>query len=161
MDSVVRQRAVGDAAAQHRPARPAHPQPAAECGRSVSNRFSQLAYTSFDRPGGAGGWQIKQSSADLSPEETQRLVSGVRTAFRPVEPLPDYPTPQQLEAFPRRLAYRRWARRDGGGSGYWHTAPAGADSTGRPGNVFAHVLLDRAPDTAPRLRPIQRWRAPS
>lgn len=127
----------------------------------MSNRFSQLAYTSFDRPGGAGGWQIKQSTADLSAEETQRLVSGVRTAFRPVEPLPDYPTPQQLEAFPRRLAYRRWARRDGGGSAYWHTAPAGADSTGRPGNVFAHVLLDRAPDTAPRLRPIQRWRAPS
>ncbi|OBF66368.1 hypothetical protein A5753_06525 [Mycobacterium sp. 852002-51971_SCH5477799-a] len=120
----------------------------------MTPRYGQLAYTSFDQPGGAGGWQVKQTTGDLSPEETQRLASGVRTAFRPVTPLPDYPTPEQLDAAPRRLEYRRWAS---DAAGYWHTVAAGADSTGRPGNVFAHVLLDRAPDSEPRPRPIQRW----
>ncbi|MEE2852535.1 MAG: hypothetical protein VX424_07785 [Actinomycetota bacterium] len=124
----------------------------------MTPRYGQLAYTSFDQPGGAGGWQVKQTTGDLSSEETQRLASGVRTAFRPVTPLPDYPTPEQLDAAPRRLEYRRWA---GDAAGYWHTVAAGADSTGRPGNVFAHVLLDRAPDSAPRLRPIQRWGSPA
>jgi hypothetical protein len=123
----------------------------------MTGRYGQLAYTSFDKPGGAGGWQVKQTTGDLSPEETQRLTSGIRTAFRPVEPLPDYPTPQQLDAVPRRLEYRRWASPNISPAGYWHTTAAGADSTGRPGNVFAHVMLDRAPDSAPRLRPIQRW----
>jgi GTPase-associated protein 1, N-terminal domain type 2/GTPase-associated protein 1, middle domain len=136
----------------------------------VSTRYGQLTYTSFDafgsfeRAGSAGGWQVKQSSGELSADETQWLVSGIRTAFRPVEPLPDYPSPQELDAAPRRLAYRRWVDREVRGGGYWHTAPAGADSTGRPGNVFAHVLLDRTPDpvpSAPPLRPIQRWRSPS
>jgi hypothetical protein len=124
----------------------------------MTPRYGQLTYTSFDQPGGAGGWQVKQTTGDLSPEETQRLASGVRTAFRPVTPLPDYPTPEQLDEAPRRLEYRRWA---GDAAGYWHTVAAGADSTGRPGNVFAHVLLDRTPDSAPRLRPIQRWGSPA
>lgn len=124
----------------------------------MTPRYAQLTYTSFDQPGGAGGWQVKQTTGDLSPEETQRLASGVRTAFRPVTPLPEYPTPEQLDAAPRRLEYRRWA---GDAAGYWHTVAAGADSTGRPGNVFAHVLLDRTPDSAPRLRPIQRWGSPA
>jgi hypothetical protein len=127
----------------------------------VSPRYGQLAYTSFDRAGGAGGWQIKQTIGDLAADETQWLVSGIRTGFQPVEPLPDYPSPQQLEASPRRLEYRRSADPDYPAAGYWHTVAAGADSTGRPGNVFAHVLLDRAPDAEPRLRPIQRWRSPS
>jgi len=55
------------------------------------------------------------------------------------------------------LAYRRI---DDRGSGYWHTVPAGSDDTGRPGNVFAHTLLDRDPDAAPHHRPIQWWRSP-
>lgn len=124
----------------------------------MTPRYGQLAYTSFDQPGGAGGWQVKQTVGELSAEETQRLASGVRTAFRPVTPLPDYPTQEQLDAAPRRLEYRRWAS---DAAGYWHTVAAGADSTGRPGNVFAHVLLDRAPDSVPRLRPIQRWGSPA
>lgn len=129
----------------------------------MSPRYGQLTYTSFDSSdrAGAGGWQIKQATGDLSPDETHWLLSGIRTAFRPVEPLPDYPSPQQLDAAPRRLAYRRWADREIRGGGYWHTAPAGADSTGRPGNVFAHVVLDRTPDAGPSLRPIQRWGSPS
>jgi hypothetical protein len=123
----------------------------------VNTRYGQLAYTSLDQPGSAGGWQIKQVSGALSTAEAQTLVAGVRTAFHPVEPLPAYPTPEQLERGPRRLAYRRIDARS---AGYWHTVPAGSDSTGRPGNVFAHAVLDRTADAAPRHRPIQWWRSP-
>ena len=123
----------------------------------MNTRYGQLAYTSLDKPGSAGGWQIKQVGGALSAAEAQTLVAGVRTAFDPVEPLPAYPTPEQLERGPRRLAYRRIDARS---AGYWHTVPAGSDSTGRPGNVFAHAVLDRTPDAAPRHRPIQWWRSP-
>jgi hypothetical protein len=77
--------------------------------------------------------------------------------FDPVDPLPTYPTPEQLERGPRRLAYRHIGARR---AGYWHTVPAGPDSTGRPGNVFAHAVLDRNADAAPLHRPIQWWRSP-
>jgi hypothetical protein len=123
----------------------------------VKIRYGQLAYTSFDKPGSVGGWQIKQVSGELSAAEAQTLVAGVRTAFDAVDPLPTYPTPEQLERGPRRLAYRRIDDRS---AGYWHTVPAGSDNTGRPGNVFAHALLDRDPDAAPHHRPIQWWRSP-
>ena len=119
-------------------------------------RYGQLAYTSFDKPGSVGGWQIKQVSGALSAAEAQTLVAGVRTAFDAVDPLPTYPIPEQLERGPRRLAYRRIDARS---AGYWHTVPAGSDNTGRPGNVFAHALLDRDPEAVPRYRPIQWWRS--
>lgn len=121
----------------------------------MTSRYGQLAYTSFDAVGTVGGWQVKETSGGLTPAETQALIAGVRTVFRPVGEMPDFPTPEQLEHGPRRLAYRHL----GDGAGYWHTFPAGSDSTGRPGNVFAHALLDRAPDTHPRYRAIQRWRS--
>lgn len=121
----------------------------------MTSRYGQLAYTSFDAIGNVGGWQIKETSGGLTPAETQALIAGVHTVFRTVGQTPDFPTPEQLEQAPRRLAYRHL----GGGAGYWHTFPAGSDSTGRPGNVFAHVLLDRAPETHPRSRAIQRWRS--
>lgn len=122
----------------------------------MTSRYGQLAYTSFDAVGTVGGWQLKETSGELTPAETQALMAGVHTVFRPVGQTPDFPTPEQLEQGPRRLAYRYVPD----GAGYWHTFPAGSDSTGRPGNVFAHVLLDRAPDTHPRCRAIQRWRSP-
>ncbi|MEW2479435.1 hypothetical protein AB0876_07550 [Mycobacterium sp. NPDC049093] len=122
----------------------------------MTSRYGQLAYTSFDAVGTVGGWQVKETTGGLTPAETQALIAGVHTVFRPVDQTPDFPTPEQLELGPRRLAYRDVP----GGAGYWHTFPAGSDSTGRPGNVFAHVLLDRAPDTHPRCRAIERWRSP-
>lgn len=130
----------------------------------MSERYAQLTYTSSDRSAHAGtpatpeagGWQIQYASADLAETEVEFLLAGVRTSFVTDPPLPDYPTPEQLAAGPRRLAYRR--RRDGA-AGYWHTVPAGIDGTGRPGNVFAHVVLDRTPQVPPLIRPIQRWRS--
>ena len=73
----------------------------------MTTRYGQLAYTSFDPPGSAGGWQIKQVAGALSAGETQTLLAGMRTAFDAVEPLPAYPTTEQLERGPRRLDYRR------------------------------------------------------
>ena len=122
----------------------------------MSTRYGQLAYTSFDAGTGraSGGWQVKQTIGDLDAEDTALLVSGVTTVLTPVEPMPDFPTPEQVSRLPHRLGYRPLGGR---GVGYWHTAPAGVDGTGRPGNVFAHVVLDRHPAAD---RPIQRWRAP-
>lgn len=121
----------------------------------MTGRYGQLTYTSFDTAAHMGGWQVKETSADLSADEVHALTSGVRTVFRPAQPLPAYPTPEQLDRGPRRLAYGRLDRQR---AGYWHTVPAGSDSTGRPGNVFAHALLDRAAGERSD-RPIQWWRS--
>jgi hypothetical protein len=121
----------------------------------MSPRYGQLTYTSFDTAAHMGGWQVKETSTDLSPDEVLALTAGVRTVFRPAHPLPAYPTPEQLDHGPRRLAYGRLDRQR---AGFWHTVPAGSDSTGRPGNVFAHALLDRAAGERSD-RPIQWWRS--
>ncbi|BBZ36007.1 GAP1-N2 domain-containing protein [Mycolicibacterium confluentis] len=121
----------------------------------TASRYGQLTYTSFDAAGSAGGWQVKERSGDISAEEERGLVAGVRTVFHPDPPLPAYPTSEDLEKGPRRLAF---GRLDTGAAAYWHSVPAGSDATGRPGNVFAHVVLDRRPDESPR-RPIQWWRS--
>jgi hypothetical protein len=124
----------------------------------MTTRYSQMSYTSFDAAGSAGGWRVKQTVGDLADPERTFLLSGVHTGPNPVEPIPPYPTLDQLQQIPRRLAYRR-VNRDTGC--YWHTVPAGADHTGRPGNVFIHALLDRAagePDFP--YRPIELWRSP-
>jgi hypothetical protein len=123
----------------------------------VNRRYAQLSYTSFDAAGTAGGWQVKQTTGELTAPETDVLVSGVRTVFDAVDPLPTYPTPEDCERGPRRLAY---GHTPGDAAAYWHTVPAGSDSTGRPGNVFAHVVLDRTPDDDVTHRPIQWWRSP-
>ncbi|EGD25334.1 hypothetical protein [Prescottella equi] len=130
-------------------------------GEIDPDRFGQLTYTSFDPPTsgrtGGGGWQIKEISGGLSDEEQASLRAGVVTRLEPVEPLPTFPTPEDLAARPRRLAY---VPATGGGGSYWHTAAAGADASGRPGNVFVHAVLDRAHEgSAGAERPIALWRS--
>jgi hypothetical protein len=124
----------------------------------MTTRYAQMSYTSFDTAGSAGGWRVKQTAGDLADAERTLLLSGVHTGLNPVKPMPSYPTLDQLQQIPRRLAYRRVNRHT---ACYWHTVPAGADHTSRPGNVFIHALLDRVagePD-AP-YRPIELWRSP-
>ncbi|MES3665762.1 hypothetical protein [Mycobacterium intracellulare] len=124
----------------------------------MTRRYGQLSYTSFDEAGRPGGWQVKQRSGDISDDECHLLVSRIHIALNPIEQLPQYPTAAQLTLAPRRLAYRRLGAER---AAYWHTAPAGADSMGRPGNVFAHVVLDRdASTSADGGRPIEWWRSP-
>jgi len=107
----------------------------------MTTHYAQMSYTSFDAAGSAGGWRVKQSVGDLADPEQTLLLSGVHTGLNPVKPIPPYPTLEQLQQIPRRLAYRR-VNRDN--ACYWHTVRAGVDHTGRPGNVFIHALLDRA-----------------
>ncbi len=121
-------------------------------------RFGQLTYSSFDRGVGFdGGWQVKQTAGALTADEQQLLRSRIVTHFDPIAALPQFPSPEEVRDLPRRLMYSSVPL----GAAYWHTVPAGVDGSGRPGNVFAHVILDRLPSEAlPALRPIDLWRSP-
>ncbi len=45
-------------------------------GGAVNIRYGQLAYTSFDTPGSAGGWQIKQVAGALSAARNAKTACG-------------------------------------------------------------------------------------
>ncbi|MGJ3509667.1 hypothetical protein [Enemella sp. A6] len=122
-------------------------------------RYGQLTYTSFDaRNGLPGGWQVKQTIGGLNPDEVQYLSARVATQLDAGAELPRFPTPEQIAALPRRMRHAG-AGALAPGTITWHTAPAGFDASGRPGNVFAHVLLDRD-GTPAGVRPILTWRSP-
>lgn len=118
-------------------------------------RFGQLTYTSFDPGfGRAGGWQVKDAR-DLEPGEVAALSERVATQLDTGRELPPFPTPEEVAALPRRLAHAPVL----GAMASWHTAPAGIDASGRSGNVFSQVVLDRDPGAADPVRPIDRWRS--
>lgn len=124
----------------------------------MTTQYGQLSYTSLDAADRKGGWQVKETAGEVTATEAELLVARICTGIDPVERLSRYPTEDQLRAAPRRLAFYRINDTT---AGYWHTAPAGPDNTGRPGNVFAHVVLDRdPPETMARHRPIELWRSP-
>jgi hypothetical protein len=120
-------------------------------------RWGQLTYASFDRNDGTGGgWQIKDVTGGLDQDEQELLRGRVQTQMDPGVEVPRFPTPAELEELPRRLVY---APAEGTETALWHHVPAGHDASGRPGNVFAHVVLDRNPNAADEGRPIERWRS--
>ncbi|OZF02834.1 hypothetical protein CH302_04375 [Rhodococcus sp. 15-2388-1-1a] len=122
-------------------------------------RFAHLIYTSFDDGSGTGGgWQVKDVSGGIDSAEREVLTAWVATRFDLVPALDRYPTPADIDNRQRRLMYAKVS----GGAAYWHTVEAGTDGSGRPGNVFAHVVLDREIDAPePPFRPIEVWRSPS
>ena len=121
-------------------------------------RYAQLIYTSFDDGSGSGGgWQVKAQAGDLTAAERQELTARVVARFDVGDALPTYPTPDEIADRPARLVY---ATLGSDAAGYWHTVDAGKDATGRPGNVLAHVLLDRYITDPTPLRPIQLWGSP-
>ncbi|TRW86207.1 hypothetical protein FK535_06970 [Mycolicibacterium sp. 018/SC-01/001] len=122
-----------------------------------TTQFAQLIYTSFDDDSSSGGWQIKAETGELTPTERQALTSRIVTRFDVGRPLPAYPTQEEISGRPARLAY---APLTSDSAAYWHTVDAGADGTGRPGNVMAHVLLDRNVRCPSPLRPVQLWDSP-
>ena len=120
-------------------------------------RYGQLLYTSFDDESGiGGGWQIKDQSGGLTAVERELLTARVVTKFDVDPALPQFPTAEQIAARPARLAYSPTDV----GAALWHTVDAGNDATGRPGNVMAHIVLDRDTGAPSRLRPIQLWGSP-
>lgn len=124
-------------------------------------RYGQLGYTSFDaRDGNPGGWQVKETVGNLSAAEVHHLTSRVATQLDSGSELPRFPTPEQISRLPRRLRHAAAGELGPHATATWHTAPAGFDASGRPGNVFAHVLLDRGATDPPPNRPILSWRSP-
>lgn len=126
-------------------------------GAQTSPRLVQLIYTSFDDGSSAGGWRVKAETGEVTHAERQELISRIVTRFDVGDPLPKYPTAEQISTRPARLAYAPLSEDS---AGYWHTVDAGVDGTGRAGNVFAHVLLDRDIGAPSALRPIQLWGSP-
>ncbi|PXW31298.1 UNVERIFIED_CONTAM: hypothetical protein DES50_10564 [Williamsia faeni] len=121
-------------------------------------RYGQLIYTSFDDGSGTGGgWQVKDQVGDMTVSDVDAMTARIVTKFDVDPPLPQYPTPADIDDRPVRLAYDVI----GTGAGvYWHTVAAGTDGSGRPGNVFAHVVFDDAYRAQPALRPIELWGSP-
>lgn len=119
-------------------------------------RYAQLTYSSFDNGSGRGGWQVKQVIGDLSVGEQETLTNRIWTAFDLEPRLPEFPTEEQVLSRPARLCH---GSLPDGSSVLWHTVDAGRDGSGRPGNVFAHVVVDRDPDAADAPLPITRWRS--
>lgn len=123
-------------------------------------RFGQLTYSSFDRNDGAGGgWQVKQTVGDIDPAEAKLLSSRVQTQLDTGAELPKFPTTAEIEELPRKMTHAVAGAPGAVTRATWHVSPAGNDASGRPGNVFAHVVLDRVPDPAEVLRPVERWRS--
>ncbi|MFT4201913.1 MAG: hypothetical protein QM634_14400, partial [Gordonia sp. (in: high G+C Gram-positive bacteria)] len=132
-----------------------------------AGRYAQFTYTSFDATtaGGAvapgqrghgGGWQVKQVLGNLDPAYVDELAARIVTRFDLEPPLPGFPTPEQIVGRPARLSYVATAGPTGWRGAYWHTVDAGRDGSGRPGNVFAHILADAHSDADGR--PIDLWR---
>lgn len=125
---------------------------------STTARYAQMLYSvSDDGSGVGGGWQVKDDIGGLTTDERDALIARVVTEFDVDPALPKFPTTDQIANRPARLAYGTLSPT---AAGYWHTAAAGTDATGRPGNVMAHVVLDRDVRLPSALRPIQLWRSP-
>lgn len=136
--------------------------------KRVESRYGRLTYTSLHGVNAAGtrisagGWQIVEEDGGLSRDEREQLRARVATQFDAGVEIPRFPTPEQIAELPRRLVYSPVDPGAGAGStAWWHAGPAGPDATGRPGNVFTHVVLDRTPGAAESaaLRPVQLWRS--
>lgn len=116
--------------------------------------WGQLGYASTK-----GGFGVHAESG-LDHDERDLLIAGCnpgRKSFG-VE-LPLLADASQVARFPRNLSYR-WVPKVGGC--YWHSSPAGADESGRTGNVFVHALLDRGREGQLLAgRPIEVWRSPT
>lgn len=124
----------------------------------AGTRYAQLAYTSSESASGfSGGWHVTSHTGLITPDEQDTLTARIVTRFDVDPPLQAYPTPDEIAARPARLCYSTLTSAT---AAYWHTVDAGTDATGRPGNVFAHVLLDRDIAAASPLRPIQLWNSP-
>jgi len=124
-------------------------------------RWAQLTFASYDLGDGtSGGWRVKETSGAPSDAEETVLRRRAVTVFDPVTPPPPFPSAVERAAIPRRFSYA--PAEDGRAWVYTHAVPSGTDATGRPGNVFSHLLLDRSPSaTSPALRPLDLWGSPA
>ncbi|MEO3939260.1 hypothetical protein V3N99_21305 [Dermatophilaceae bacterium Soc4.6] len=130
-------------------------QPTVEGGRDVAP-IAQLGYSSSLR-----GYGVTTSTGDLSEQERTAVLSAVVAQVDFGVALPDFPTPAEVAAIPARLVFAALPQPDDGRGPsrpvWWHTAPAGRDESGRPGNVFVHIVV--GPPLTGSMRPVQLWGA--
>ena len=118
----------------------------------------QMLYTNVDRVVDGqelSGWQTMATTAGMNERTTDWLRGLIDPSVTGMRPLPGYPTPEQIAAADRRLRQIPSA----GGTVLIHTAPAGADSTGRT-NSMTHALVLQPGQAAPTLRTSDLWRSP-
>lgn len=115
----------------------------------------QLTYTSADAIAGVkGGWGVKQTTPPDAPSwVTSALRDAVTTRIHEVVETSQFASQTELQARTRRLMFKV----TGGIPALWHTAAAGLDATGRPGNVYTHAAALVSDD--PSMRPIEYWRS--
>lgn len=122
----------------------------------------QMTYTSYDRlDGGRGGWQVKDRTPELPDPDLQHALGLVATELDLVVPPPPFPSTDEIARLPRRLVLEVDAQ---GTAFVVHTTYAGADASGRHGNVFNHVLVVPRVEEQVRLgepRPLVWWRSAS
>lgn len=128
---------------------------------TVPTGAAQLTYTSSDAvQGGRGGWQVRQRTAALTAADEQQALTLVATTLDLAEPPGPFPSAADLAGLPHRLLVQA----DPHGTAFVvHTSLAGPDASGRPGNVFNHVLvLPGLVDgvLAGQPRPLEWWRSP-
>ncbi|QHC69313.1 hypothetical protein [Rathayibacter sp. VKM Ac-2801] len=124
----------------------------AEQGGAGGPRWSQATYT-LDQ-----GWRVQLQAGEPTQAEIGFVTASAVTSFGSHVRLSDFPAAAELEARPLRLMHL--ASVDGSAV-YLQSSEAGADSTGRPDNVYNHVVFDRRPhEPEPPLRPVELWRSP-
>lgn len=118
---------------------------------------AQLLYASAGPAPGrtSSGWGVLSRSGDFQPEVEEELVRGA--SVRLPRTLSDLPSRHDLDMRPVRFRYRPHATEPALGL-WWRSAEAGADHTGRPGNVCTHAVAMRR--DAPS-RPADLWISPS
>lgn len=113
---------------------------------------AQLGYSSSVR-----GYGITAQSGELDDRARTEVVTAVRALSDFGVVIPEFPTPEQVAAVPARLVYAQLTSGQASPV-WWHTVPAGRDESGRPGNVFVHIVV--GDETTCSLRPIEVWEAP-
>jgi hypothetical protein len=116
----------------------------------------QLTYANTAaRSGRPGGWGVIQESDGMHPGWRDLLIEGVVTRIDEVAPTDEFAGRDELAARVRVFSFN--PRSTGG---IWqHAVVAGKDATGRPGNVFSHIVGSDVLD--PPIRPVDLWSSPN
>lgn len=122
-----------------------------------TSRWVQLTYSSFDREQGPGGWQVKDLTGNPSDDEYKLAQTSVVTGFDFHGETATYPSAEEIASWPRRFSFIQTPS----GGLFVHAVKAGRDSTGRPGNTYSHVVLDRNTTRSSKsdYLPIDLWRS--
>ena len=115
----------------------------------------QFSYASVARlpDSDRGGWGVLERRG-IDADDEQAAMPWLTTRLTSLPGLPPFPTPADLAGRSRRLRVHQ--TRDGRVL-LVHAVEAGPDATGRPGNVFNHVLILDADQPG---RAVELWNSP-